>query len=92
MALERVARRVRTGGHAVPDETVRRRYARGLRNFFDLYQPLATTWRVYDSSDIDDNSVGGTHPPIAEGRGRAVSLVNDQLTWSQIQRGIYGSR
>ena len=60
--------------------------------FFELYRPLATTWRIYDSSDIDDNSVGGAHSSIAEGRGRAVTLVNDQLTWNQIQWSIYGSQ
>ena len=50
-ALDRVAGRVRAGGHDVPAETVRRRYRAGLRNFFSLYEPLAsTTWAVYDSS------------------------------------------
>jgi predicted ABC-type ATPase len=38
-AVDRVADRVRLGGHSVPEQTVRRRYAAGLRNFFGLYQP-----------------------------------------------------
>jgi predicted ABC-type ATPase len=49
-AIERVADRVRMGGHSVPAETIRRRYRAGLRNFFRLYQRLASTWRVFDSS------------------------------------------
>ena len=49
-AVQRVADRVRMGGHHVPEATVRRRYERGLRNFFRLYQPLATSWRMYDNS------------------------------------------
>ena len=35
-ALDRVADRVRMGGHSVPAETVRRRYRAGIRNFFNL--------------------------------------------------------
>ncbi len=46
----RVAERVRMGGHPVPDDTVRRRFASGLQNFFRLYRPLAATWRMYDNS------------------------------------------
>jgi predicted ABC-type ATPase len=41
-ALERVADRVRMGGHDVPSETVRRRYRSGLLNFFSLDIPLAS--------------------------------------------------
>jgi predicted ABC-type ATPase len=49
-ALDRVAERVRAGGHDVPAETVRRRYRVGLRNFFHLYEPLVSGWVLYDSS------------------------------------------
>src|SRR5579859_2239891 len=52
LALARVARRVELGGHSVPDEVVRRRYSAGLRNLFELYQPIMSTWRVYDNSDL----------------------------------------
>ena len=48
-AVARVADRVRLGGHAVPEETVRRRYRSGLRNFVGLYQALTTTWRLIAS-------------------------------------------
>ncbi len=50
LALSRVADRVRQGGHPVPDDVVRRRYARGLVNFFRLYRPLADTWTLCDNS------------------------------------------
>lgn len=49
-ALERVARRVLGGGHDVPEPVVRRRFDRGLRNFFQLYQPLADQWFFTDNS------------------------------------------
>ena len=50
IAIARVAERVRAGGHNVPEETIRRRYKRGVMNFFRFYQSLATTWAVYDHS------------------------------------------
>jgi predicted ABC-type ATPase len=46
LAIQRVADRVRQGGHNVPKEVVRRRYHRGLDNFRRIYRPLATTWRT----------------------------------------------
>lgn len=51
-AVARVAGRVREGGHGVPEEVVRRRYQRGLRNLFTLYLPIADEWAVYDSSGL----------------------------------------
>jgi len=50
MAIRRVAERVRAGGHHVPDDTVRRRYTRSVRNFLELFRPVVTTWQVYDNS------------------------------------------
>ena len=85
LAVARVKGRVMVGGHDVPEAVVRRRYWRGLRNFFDLYQPLATTWRVYDSAVSD-------HPLlIAAGHGQTVADVTDLTTWERIRRGAFGS-
>lgn len=53
LAISRVADRVRMGGHFVPEETVKRRYNAGLRNFFNLYSPIADSWQLYDNSDAD---------------------------------------
>jgi predicted ABC-type ATPase len=51
LAIERVAERVRRGGHAIPPQEIRRRYLRGIRNLFELYIPLVNTWAVYDNSE-----------------------------------------
>ena len=53
LAISRVVDRVRMGGHSVPEETIRRRYGAGLRNFFNLYRPIADSWQIYDNSDAD---------------------------------------
>lgn len=54
LAVQRVAARVRAGGHDVPEETIRRRYRAGISLFFSLYQSLADTWKMYDNSSIAD--------------------------------------
>jgi predicted ABC-type ATPase len=38
------------GGHDVPSEVVKRRFGRSLRNFFELYAPLASRWAIFDNS------------------------------------------
>jgi predicted ABC-type ATPase len=50
LALARIEERVRAGGHSVPEEVVRRRFRRGLRNFFQLYAPILDAWAIFDGS------------------------------------------
>lgn len=49
-AIARVAERVRQGGHDIPEEVIRRRFAVGRRNFETLYKPIVNTWTLYDSA------------------------------------------
>jgi len=51
MAITRVLQRTQSGGHSVPPETIERRYYGGIRNLFELYQPLAAGWRCYNNAD-----------------------------------------
>jgi predicted ABC-type ATPase len=50
LALQRIAGRVRQGGHDVQKSDVIRRFDRSSRNFHDLYRPLADAWAIYDNS------------------------------------------
>lgn len=52
LAVSRVDERVKMGGHFVPEEIIRRRYESGLKNFFNLYAPMADSWQMYDNSSI----------------------------------------
>lgn len=79
LAVQRVVDRARLGGHDVPEQTVRRRYAAGLRNFFSLYRPLATAWRLYDNS-----GTAGMRS-IAAGEETVVAQVDDEATWRRIE-------
>ncbi len=77
LAVARVEDRVRFGGHGVPEEIIRRRYKSGLLNFFKLYRPLATSWRMYDNS--------GNEPRlIASGSGKAVRALDPPI-WDRIK-------
>ena len=49
-SVARVARRVREGGHHIPEPVIRRRFERSWRNFRDLYRKVVDDWRVYDNS------------------------------------------
>jgi predicted ABC-type ATPase len=48
-AIERVAARVRQGGHFIPDEVIKRRFELGWRNFESHYKNVVDDWTVYDS-------------------------------------------
>jgi predicted ABC-type ATPase len=76
VALGRVAERVRRGGHAIPEQEIRRRYQRGLTNLFDLYLPLADTWAVYDNSNA-----GATPSLIAAGRQEQPQRIAEPDSW-----------
>ena len=53
-AIERVATRVREGGHNIPSDVIRRRYANGIKNLTALYIPLCNYWAIYDNSSTDE--------------------------------------
>jgi predicted ABC-type ATPase len=78
VAIRRVADRVRAGGHHIPDETVRRRYARSVENFLELYRPIVTTWQVYDNSD-------GPSRLLAFNNSYFDTVV-DEVRWDLFQR------
>jgi predicted ABC-type ATPase len=78
LAVDRVATRVRLGGHDVPEGTVRRRYKRGLRNLFGLYMPLADSWHVFD------NSRAGRPQLIASGHRERAEQVANAPIWQRI--------
>ena len=77
--IQRVAERVRSGGHHIPEEVIRRRYIAGLKNFFSLYMPLADTWGAYD------NSIKGQSKVVAEGRRGSIDMLALPQSWEQMK-------
>ncbi|MCL1463909.1 AAA family ATPase [Argonema galeatum] len=84
MALARVQERVRQGGHSVPEETIRRRYEAGLRNFFELYRSLADSWFLYDNSNTAEPRL------LAAGEKESNIYIADTQIWQQIEEKYYG--
>ncbi len=78
LAIQRVAERVRAGGHFIPDATVRQRYGRSLKNFFELYRPVTTEWRAYDNSEKQGSFIA--YGTLDE------EYVLDSETWFDIKR------
>jgi predicted ABC-type ATPase len=51
-AVNRVARRVSQGGHDIPESTIRRRFAAGLKNFLEIYRHRVDYWLWLDNSSL----------------------------------------
>lgn len=77
-AIARVRQRVQSGGHSVPEETIRRRYIGGLQNFMKLYQPLAMTWQIVD------NGTDAERLTIATGAYAEVEQILQPQVWNQL--------
>lgn len=75
LSVARVKQRAQAGGHDIAAEIIRRRYPRTVRNFFQLYRPLADTWQVFDNSDYNAPAL------IAEGRADARPRVARDELW-----------
>ncbi|MFM9940048.1 MAG: zeta toxin family protein [Hyphomicrobiaceae bacterium] len=51
MSIERVRRRVASGGHDIPIGDLRRRFAKSLTNLEGLYKPVVDKWYVRRSEE-----------------------------------------
>jgi predicted ABC-type ATPase len=61
LSLQRVAARVRSGGHDIPATDIIRRFPRSLENFLRLYRPLSKRSWIFDVSGADPILVS-SHP------------------------------
>ncbi|MBI3333345.1 MAG: zeta toxin family protein [Candidatus Omnitrophica bacterium] len=69
LSIARVASRVKMGGHNIEEEVVRRRFHKGIRNFFKHYRPLLDSWMLFDNS-------GNTPHPIAEQKSGELKVLD----------------
>ncbi len=77
IAVERVAARVRAGGHNIPEETIRRRYQMGLNYLFHSYMQTCDKWILADNSN----------PPfdiIAEGSKKGL-VIRDMQRYNHVR-------
>jgi predicted ABC-type ATPase len=81
LAVTRVQIRVRSGGHGIPEDTIRQRYGRSLSNFWTLYRHEADSWFVYDNSEFSPVLLAaghrGDHP-----------LVGGPEIWDEFRKAV----
>lgn len=70
--IERIAERVKKGGHFVPDEDVKRRFVRGKQNFWNVYKDLADSWTLIYNSE-------GTFYEIALSENKEIEIFDENL-------------
>ena len=76
----RINARVKAGGHFVPPEDVKRRYARSKKNFVEHYMKAADRWKlVYNG--VSQSVL------VASGDGSDVAVINVDL-YSNFKEGV----
>lgn len=50
LAAQRVAERVKKGGHNIPNDVIYRRYIAGISNLFKCFMNQVDLWMIYDNS------------------------------------------
>ncbi len=83
LAISRVETRVKEGGHHIPEYIIRRRYKRGLRNFFNIFLPIFDNWLFVNNS-------GDTYEIIAEGLLKEES-INNVEKWEELKIKYHGN-
>ncbi|MDR2140789.1 MAG: zeta toxin, partial [Deltaproteobacteria bacterium] len=71
---------VSLGGHNIPNSVIRRRFYTGLKNFFNLYAPIVSSWEIYDNSCLDDPV------KIAQGGQDNSFVINDEKRYNTLRR------
>jgi len=50
-SMARVRKRVAAGGHGIPEDAIRRRFAKSLTYFETIYKPIVDEWYVWESRE-----------------------------------------
>ncbi len=80
LAIARIKERVVEGGHHVPADDVRRRFVRGIYNFFKFYESMLDSWMLFDNSKAKPVL-------IAKRRNRPKEVFNKEV-FTTIQKAM----
>ena len=83
LAIDRVKKRVESGGHNIPTEVIRRRYRNGIVNFFNIYLPIC------DEAILVDNSSTKYDLIAISSRGLGIEISN-QEKWTAFKEYAHG--
>lgn len=81
LAISRVKSRVLEGGHNIEPDIIKRRFERGLINFFNIYSKIIEDWNLFDNSQ---NPI----TEVAESENNKVSIYNLEV-WNYLKSGNY---
>lgn len=82
LAISRVKTRIEEGGHSIPEDVIRRRYTRGLKNFFNLFLPKFDNWLLVNNS-------GPNYEIVADGSATETN-IHDSTLWNTIKQKYDG--
>ena len=78
LSLARISSRVKMGGHDIAEKVIRRRFHKGIENFFKRYRSAVDSWMLFDNS-------GSVPHLIAEGKSGKTE-ISDQKLYGNILR------
>lgn len=78
LAIERVKSRVRSGGHNILEDVIRRRYHRGLKNLFSIFIPIVNEVYIYDNTNEEISL-------IAEKKKSSNFIVHDSFKFNKLK-------
>lgn len=81
-AKERVAQRVREGGHGIDDHIIVRRYWRGLYNLFNLYMPICDCVLV-----INNTKAPASLMAQKKNRSSQITVIDEEM-WNKLLQMI----
>ena len=77
LAKNRVAQRVREGGHSIPSDVIERCYFNGLKNLFEIFMPIVDDWCLYDNNST-------LAQLVATGGRNKECIVEEKITYEKI--------
>ena len=81
LAVQRVAQRVREGGHNIKEEVIRRRYNSGISNLFNIYMNSVDYWILIDNSQ-------NPRTIVAEGGRNIRTNIHHQDLFKTIEENV----
>src|SRR5437870_1919523 len=51
IVIRRIRQRVKEGGHDIEEGVSRRRFLKTIQNFFGIYRPLMSTWKLFENDE-----------------------------------------
>lgn len=77
-------KRVKAGGHDIPQEVIHRRFRRGLRNLFEIFIPVCHHYVIINNSE--------NIPEIIGTMKNGTSVISQHDIWNKIQLQYHESK